>query len=340
MSRSPYIIHRSGSPVKGHRKAILEAALAYAEAGLIVFPVIGKKPPEGLRWGGHNATYNTPEDLKAWFDQYSGITGIAIACGSHISGGFHHALDIDYMEIAIPWFESVGYPLHYLRRIAPADRGRRERMRLHFSAPFRLRSNNRLPWGEFKGSGSYVVVSPSLHPDTGKPYEWLGPSILEKAPPPLPDGLMEALGVEPFTPGKDPGRTLHRRPVEFPEAPPPWALEFARVVSVFWALGHRQNLAMGIAGYCRRKGHPAEFAAGLIAAAVYITGDEEAGRRLDAVRYTYAKDPRIVRGAGWFRDCGLERYHIKIITASIREAFNAYTVHNSRPQSATGRRRR
>ena len=42
-----------------------------------------------------------------------------------------------------------------------------------------------VPGVDIKGEGGYVIAPPSIHPDTGKPYRWVGGRAVDEMPPAL-----------------------------------------------------------------------------------------------------------------------------------------------------------
>ena len=78
-----------------NNKNLLGTALKYLEMGLPVFPVIGKYPPQGFKWAEFQNRLPTVAELKEWFENYSGITGIAMPTGK-LSGMI--AIDCDVKD--------------------------------------------------------------------------------------------------------------------------------------------------------------------------------------------------------------------------------------------------
>ena len=78
-----------------NNKNLLEIALKYIEVGIPVFPVIGKYPPQGLKWAEFQDRLPTVAELKGWFGIYPGITGIAMPTGK-LSGII--AIDCDVKD--------------------------------------------------------------------------------------------------------------------------------------------------------------------------------------------------------------------------------------------------
>lgn len=61
----------------------------------------------------------------------------------------------------------------------------------------------------------------------------------------------------------------------------------------YWEVGQRQNLALYLAGFLRKKGIPKEVAKEVVRRIAEAMGDEEIEKRLSAVDYTYAPEKAI-----------------------------------------------
>ncbi|MCG2794581.1 MAG: bifunctional DNA primase/polymerase [Actinomycetia bacterium] len=125
------------------------------------------------RWKPLAESPATPADVDRW-QEYDPALNFGIITGppSRLA-----VLDVDYPEKMPlqhfpipPPFVSTGRGFHLYFR----DDDTRTR---------------RLPFGELKGSGGYVVCPPSCHPD-GSHYFW-SVSLLNHDPPPLPEWLKE-----------------------------------------------------------------------------------------------------------------------------------------------------
>lgn len=188
-------------------RTMLDAALGYVESkGWHLFPLGEDKKPhrgieavaERMREDGHligkwGAT-NDPEVLRAYFEAMPDATGIGLLCGPE-SGV--DVLDIDG-EKGLASLRALGYTLEDIKALGvPMVRTGRDGVGLHayFIADpqRRVTSNNRK--GERGGldakggGGGYVVLPPSVHPDTGRAYAWEQQGV----PQPWPEAILEAV---------------------------------------------------------------------------------------------------------------------------------------------------
>ncbi len=169
----------------------LEAALAYAHAGLPVFPVSGKVPFPYTR-GFYDATINA-QTIQAWWRRWP-QANIAIPTGKR-SGWV--VLDVDGRHDG---FRSLRHLAILMQRrhegeVGPfATRMARTGSGVHlfFRMPAdELRNTTGiagLAGIDLRAEGGYVVVAPSLHPN-GSRYVWLS----SNEPAPFPSGLLELL---------------------------------------------------------------------------------------------------------------------------------------------------
>ena len=119
------------------------------------------------------------------------------------------------------------------------------------------------------GSGQYVVVSPSIHPESGKPYEWV--TDIKKVS--ISDISKEDLE-----------RLRHKLEVlrRFKS--------FIEAMTECWKRYHRHHLSLWISGVLYKMGLPLEDAETVLKAIVYLSNDEEVNDRLRALRDTFEKD--------------------------------------------------
>jgi predicted ATP-dependent serine protease len=143
------------------------------------------------------------------------------------------------------------------------------------------------------GSSQYIVVAPSIHPETLRPYEWI--TNIERIP------IAEI-------PKDDLDRLRHK-------------LELLRRFKVFieamvecWKRYHRHNLSLWISGVFRKIGLSLEDAGTVLKAITYLSRDEEINDRLRALEDTYRKDNSEVKGWSGLREELIE------ITGSVGEA--------------------
>jgi hypothetical protein len=174
-----------------------ESAPAYREAGYSPIPERpGTKRPAILAWSAYCDRPPTREETEQWAAQYPGA-GIALALGRSLN-----AIDIDTDDAEI---------LEAVRKVlpegAPAKRGRKgltyffrgDVATTAFLGKGEAPGKRGKPIVEILGHGKKTTIPPSIHPDTGKPYEWLGgKSLLDvrfDQLPELPADIAERLEV-------------------------------------------------------------------------------------------------------------------------------------------------
>ena len=171
-----------------------KAALDYTRAGFALVPIpTGTKGPRTPNWQTRQAAITSP-------DQASKLTaGIGLAhrwCGTC-------ALDVDDAERADTWLRANGIELAEILAAPDAVQivsGKPNRAKLLYRLPPGVESLPTLKEAddalEFRcasrdGSSTLQdVLPPSVHPDTGKPYQWGGAGDW-RALPTLPDALLK-----------------------------------------------------------------------------------------------------------------------------------------------------
>ncbi|MBM7807653.1 hypothetical protein JOD57_003490 [Geodermatophilus bullaregiensis] len=169
--------------------SVLDAALAYAEAGLYVGPLKhrSKHPGSILGDGWPTLTSRAPAVIRRWFPEGTD-RGVFLHCGR--SGlvvldvdkpeNLHELLDLAVTECSPPW-----------QNTRPAQADRRHYL-------FRMPGGRVLgnstgslggTWGEVRGRNGVIVVAPSEHADPDGLYAWghVGPV------PELPDYVAQEL---------------------------------------------------------------------------------------------------------------------------------------------------
>ena len=126
-----------------------------------------------------------------------------------------------------------------------------------------------------------MVAPPSVHPETGRRYEWI--TNVEKTEIAELTKMMQ--------------RRIRRIAETLVEAKP----IITEIVN-HWERGVRHNLALSLAGWLRKRNFSKEKTEIVIEAITAITGDEEFKDRLRAVEDTYRKPLERVKGvSGLFR---------------------------------------
>jgi hypothetical protein len=161
-------------------KSPREAALAYAAAGFPVHPVLAKIPL--TKW--KDAATTDVATINAWFDRFP-EAGVALVTGER-SGLFVVDLDVNKESGECTGdAEAERLGLTECFKGAPIARTQSGGKHIFFRAGDDL-DNSASTLGkaiDTRGKGGFVVAA-------GSPgYEWLGPSIVDLAPPPVPEKL-------------------------------------------------------------------------------------------------------------------------------------------------------
>ena len=172
---------------------LLGAALAYAEAGWSIVPMVpgGKQPL--IPWLEFQQRRAAPDEIRAWFQRWP-AANIAVVTGA-ISGIV--VIDIDPRhggEAALKLLEDEIGPIPSTVEALTGGGGRH----LYFAHPgetLRNRAGLR-PGLDLRGDGGIIVVPPSLHP-SGRRYTWAGGNSPQEADPaPLPARLLAELAAK------------------------------------------------------------------------------------------------------------------------------------------------
>lgn len=170
----------------------LNAALSYAKKGWPVFPLDGKRPFKGTH-GVKDATTD-PDIIVEWWERWPDAN-VGLACGPRSAD----VVDIDGKkgeEALISWMTDRGI----------FDEGKEDLnstcisltakgKHLLFGYCGRLKNLVRAAEDiDIRTDGGYIVAPPSIHPETGKQYQWApGKSPTEIDPAPFPEWLIEYL---------------------------------------------------------------------------------------------------------------------------------------------------
>lgn len=203
---------------------MIESVIPFVEAGFAVHLLHSRtKRPIGKEWS--EAPVATVDQLRAAYLPGNNV-GVRLGEPSALtSGGYLHVFDLDIRvpELADEAWAAFarmfpGIPVTSLPCVASGSGG--ESRHLYFIAdrPFSskmlavsdgkhrkfVKSENKEVWSydweiELFGTGKQVVLPPSIHPDTGKPYTWLREFDFDEMDmgmgPYIPSSVIESLGV-------------------------------------------------------------------------------------------------------------------------------------------------
>ncbi len=162
-----------------NQQKIEEAMLEYIEQDKVIIPLNGKRP---LVKGWSEEEYEpNHSDVKRWFEQFGkSITGVGLRTG-YFENMF--VLDLEAEQD----LSKLDLPTNCVR-----SKSGRDGIHYYFSGigedSWEFTSTSLKKHGiegDVKGNRQYIVAPPSIHPDTGKEYEWikpLGTSDLQTAP--------------------------------------------------------------------------------------------------------------------------------------------------------------
>jgi hypothetical protein len=152
------------------RCAMTDAALAYAARGWPVLPCRSKKP--NLTPHGVDDATTDANVIRAWWTRWPDAN-VAIACGA--PGPL--VLDVDDLDGGRAVFDRLAV-------LDPPTVATARGRHLYFAGDDR--PSRKLPFGELRGRGLYVVAPPSVH-ESGREYMWLA----------APNGTLPVLPREP-----------------------------------------------------------------------------------------------------------------------------------------------
>lgn len=173
-------------------------AVEYVRHGLAVCPIpLGRKGPAAIGWNLQENAITCPTAAAA----LTGNVGLLHAWSNKM------ALDVDDWVAALKWLQARGVNLVQL--FSEPDRveivsGRVGRAKLLFSLPanisgpvesLQIKGDHGEMVLEFRcadsgGNSVQDVLPPSIHPDTGTPYEWGGPGDWRRLPV-IPKALLQ-----------------------------------------------------------------------------------------------------------------------------------------------------
>lgn len=147
------------------QKAV-SAALAYAALGMSVIPLDGKRPAL-TTWTEYQQTAAVPETIRAW-SSAGLLKNIGIVCGK-VSGNLV-VLDLDGAA-GHPAFAATFPAMAETYTVASGGGvGRHVYFRVDVLPPSVKAMGTPIGNLELCGEGRQVVVPPSIHPNTGRPY--------------------------------------------------------------------------------------------------------------------------------------------------------------------------
>jgi hypothetical protein len=171
---------RGSQLVELHADDLAGHAVAYACGGYEVFPLRGKIPAIAKADRGNGVLDATTdlEQIGAWWERMPGAN-----IGGRVPEGVI-VVDLDPRHGALEHLLELAQrgPIH--TRMSWSGRGDGGR-HYWFRHPGGLISATRLPEGwDLKTHSGYVVLPPSVHPDSGRPYRWEDPAApIVDAPP-------------------------------------------------------------------------------------------------------------------------------------------------------------
>lgn len=186
-------------------KTMLEYALAYARLEWEIFPLVpGQKVPI-TKHGVKDATSH-PDTIRAWWEKWPNAN-IGLACGI---GNSPSVVDIDVKQaVNVSGYDSLKeFP--ELPHTVMQDTPRKGFHAFYHTDNPPANRNDFRPGIDIRGAGYYVVLSPSIHPDTRTAYTWcqgMNPWDIKTAE--FPD-FMRPTTRSPWSPPAGPikGRTL------------------------------------------------------------------------------------------------------------------------------------
>lgn len=144
----------------------MKAALELAENGWAVLPLNGKAPTTGLTPYGHNDATTDPRLIRKWWADRDWNIGAPVPDSLIV-------LDIDPRNggSLAELEQRAGVSLPETLEVIS---GRRDGGRhLYYMRPWPQPYRGNMPQGIDLKTNGYMVMPPSVHPETGKPYKWV-----------------------------------------------------------------------------------------------------------------------------------------------------------------------
>lgn len=227
-----------------------EAFRRYRDQGIAAFPV-RYRAKEPLIEGWQNRGLPTDAELALW---EGATTNVGVLCGPASNNLV--IFDFDTKEAARFCLGAFGIETP----LVETARGVHVWTKIQDVRKQNLRKNGGPPV-DIIGAGGYALAPPSIHP-TGAEYRFLNDSRVPADGRDLLEEVKRAAGL--------------------------W--KFAQPLIEAWREGQRHNLALGLAGFCRKNlGWPEPQTKDLITRICAAVKDPEADSRLRGVEDTYAK---------------------------------------------------
>lgn len=206
--------------------ASLDVALAYAQAGLRVLPIMkGTKRPPMQSWV--EAATTDGDTIHNWFTGIYKDAGVGLAMGRQPNGTMIFALDIDEHDPAHSGSETLGDLELEHGRLPETVTSITGSGGLHmlFTAPASIEVRNGVAGDgiDVRGEGGQIVVYPSIHPTTGARYEWEdGRAPWETAVAEAPGWLLDLVVKPEPTPAPLNAPAQSTGPFATPDSPAEW----------------------------------------------------------------------------------------------------------------------
>lgn len=172
-----------GSPTLG-RGTFATFATPLFEAGFSPLPIIRKTKQTPITgWSGYCDNLPRVETLQEWIRKYPDL-GVGVCLGREMKPGLRFAaIDID--------LEVLRFPIRGLFGNAKCiKRGKKGETIFALAAKSIKSTYLRTASGkqavDILIGGKQTVLPPTIHPDTGLPYSWIGPTLLDITPDDLP----------------------------------------------------------------------------------------------------------------------------------------------------------
>ncbi|MBW0115406.1 bifunctional DNA primase/polymerase [Pseudonocardia abyssalis] len=185
---------------------MLDAALAYAEAGWFIIPVkqSTKHPGSVLGGGWETKSSRDPAVIADWFHYFNGPRGIALHCGR--SGAV--VIDVDHPDKVTEDHPLYG-PLFVTTPPWQSSRTNIPRKGHYiFTQPAGRNIGNSLGmlaggWGDVRGENGVIIVSPTKHEDSWDNglYRWESTGAVPVLPASIADLLPDASDKSPYSYG-------------------------------------------------------------------------------------------------------------------------------------------